>query len=411
MNLSLILFLIGILGFVLNRKNIILMLISIEIMLLAITFLILVSSLSFDDILGQTYAIYIIAIAGAESAIGLGILVAFYRLTPQPSIHSSFSIKKVHYSLIKHNPLKYSIRHYSMQTGKAFILHPLFVSGFTDAEGSFVVTILKKAGYKTGWAIQARFQIKLHETDRALLVLIQKFFGNIGNISPVNTRSSVEFRVNILGDLLNVIIPHFEKYNLITNKHSDFVIFKEIVLLMTKNLHKDFMGLQLILNNRASLNWGLTDSLKVAFPLTIPVARLPVKDKLEMLSADWLTGFCTGESNFFIVISGGYAWLRFSVAQDVRDILLLALAPTYVLHMQYSRSRLGSKAENIVRHFNCGYVNKYNNRKVCEFVVEFLLKINDIILNIIPAKLPSTPLVGVRGAFFDKYPIQGDASR
>jgi len=80
MNLSLILFFIGILGFVLNRKNIILMLISIEIMLLAITFLILISSLSFDDILGQTYAIYIIAIAGAESAIGLGILVAFYRL-------------------------------------------------------------------------------------------------------------------------------------------------------------------------------------------------------------------------------------------------------------------------------------------------------------------------------------------
>ena len=49
-------------------------------MLLSITFLILVSSLIFDDILGQIYAIYIISIAGAESAIGLGILVAFYRL-------------------------------------------------------------------------------------------------------------------------------------------------------------------------------------------------------------------------------------------------------------------------------------------------------------------------------------------
>jgi len=80
MNLSLILFLIGILGFVLNRKNIILMLISLEIMLLAITFLILVNSISLDDILGQTYAIYIIAIAGAESAIGLAILVSYYRL-------------------------------------------------------------------------------------------------------------------------------------------------------------------------------------------------------------------------------------------------------------------------------------------------------------------------------------------
>lgn len=80
MNLSLILFLIGVLGFVLNRKNIILMLISIEIMLLAITFLILITSLTYDDILGQTFAIYIITVAGAESAIGLGILVAYYRL-------------------------------------------------------------------------------------------------------------------------------------------------------------------------------------------------------------------------------------------------------------------------------------------------------------------------------------------
>lgn len=80
MNLSLVLFIIGIIGFVLNRKNIILMLISIEIMLLAVTLLILVSSFTFDDVLGQIYAIYIIAIAGAESAIGLAILVAFYRL-------------------------------------------------------------------------------------------------------------------------------------------------------------------------------------------------------------------------------------------------------------------------------------------------------------------------------------------
>ena len=86
MNLSLIIFIVGILGFVLNRKNIILMIISIEIMLLAITFLILISSVSFDDILGQTYGIYIIAIAGAESAIGLGILVAFYRLRGSISI-------------------------------------------------------------------------------------------------------------------------------------------------------------------------------------------------------------------------------------------------------------------------------------------------------------------------------------
>ena len=69
MNLSLILFTIGILGFVLNRKNILLMIFSLEILLLSITILVLVSSMNFDDILGQTYAIYIIVLAAAESAI------------------------------------------------------------------------------------------------------------------------------------------------------------------------------------------------------------------------------------------------------------------------------------------------------------------------------------------------------
>ncbi|CAO1639672.1 unnamed protein product (mitochondrion) [Sympodiomycopsis kandeliae] len=80
MNLRIILFLIAILGFLVNRKNIILMLISIELMLLSVTLLMLCSSYNFHDILGQVYSIYIIAIAGAESAIGLGILVCYYRL-------------------------------------------------------------------------------------------------------------------------------------------------------------------------------------------------------------------------------------------------------------------------------------------------------------------------------------------
>nr|AUN28126.1 NADH dehydrogenase subunit 4L [Malassezia obtusa] len=89
MNLSITLFIIGILGFVLNRKNILVMIFSIEIMLLSITILVLVSSANFDDILGQTYAIYIILLAAAESAIGLGILVAYYRLRGSISLSDS----------------------------------------------------------------------------------------------------------------------------------------------------------------------------------------------------------------------------------------------------------------------------------------------------------------------------------
>jgi len=86
MLIALSLFLISILAFVFNRKNIILMLISIEIMLLSVTFIILTNSLLFEDIFGQVFAIYIIVVAAAESAIGLGILVSFYRLRGNISI-------------------------------------------------------------------------------------------------------------------------------------------------------------------------------------------------------------------------------------------------------------------------------------------------------------------------------------
>ena len=88
MNLALLLFLIGIIGFILNRKNIILLIISIEIMLLAVTLLILIGSFTFDDNIGQTFSIYIISIAGAEAVIGLSIVVAYYRLRGNISLRN-----------------------------------------------------------------------------------------------------------------------------------------------------------------------------------------------------------------------------------------------------------------------------------------------------------------------------------
>lgn len=56
------------------------MLMCIEIMLLSITLLIVVSSQAMDDLIGQCFSLYIIAIAGAESAIGLGIIISYHRL-------------------------------------------------------------------------------------------------------------------------------------------------------------------------------------------------------------------------------------------------------------------------------------------------------------------------------------------
>ena len=72
--------LIGILGIVLNRKNILITLISIELTLLAINLSFVIFSIYLDDITGYVFVLFILTIAATESAVGLSILTIFYRL-------------------------------------------------------------------------------------------------------------------------------------------------------------------------------------------------------------------------------------------------------------------------------------------------------------------------------------------
>ena len=74
-----ILFTLGILGIFLNRKNIIIILMSIELILLSVNINLVAFSVFMNDIVGQVYALIVLTVAAAEAAIGLAILVVFYR--------------------------------------------------------------------------------------------------------------------------------------------------------------------------------------------------------------------------------------------------------------------------------------------------------------------------------------------
>ena len=80
LNVTITLFLLGIWGIVLNRKNIIILLMSIELMLLSINLNFITFSVFLDDLMGQVFALFVLTVAAAESAIGLAILVAYYRV-------------------------------------------------------------------------------------------------------------------------------------------------------------------------------------------------------------------------------------------------------------------------------------------------------------------------------------------
>lgn len=189
---------------------------------------------------------------------------------------------------------------------------------------------------------------------------IQYFFGGIGYVSKVNNISTVEFIVSTLKDIVDVILPYFDNYPLITKKHSDYLLFKQIVLLKEHNILE---GIQKIVNIRASLNTGLSKDLKEGFPLTIPVTLKNQENlfKNNNLHPELVAGFYTGESNLFIAVqkfktkSGLSTSLRFSIAQHSRDLLLL---------------------ENFVNFFEGGFVISYKKRSLCEFII---IKIDHIV--------------------------------
>lgn len=77
---SFILFTIGVFGFIFNRKNILLLLLALEIMLLSVNFNFVFFSVYIDDIFGQIFTLIVLVVAAAESSLGLAILISYYRI-------------------------------------------------------------------------------------------------------------------------------------------------------------------------------------------------------------------------------------------------------------------------------------------------------------------------------------------
>ena len=79
LTLAAVLFALGIFGIFLNRKNVIIILMSIELMLLAVNINLVAFSVDLGDLVGQIFAMFVLTVAAAEAAVGLAILVVFFR--------------------------------------------------------------------------------------------------------------------------------------------------------------------------------------------------------------------------------------------------------------------------------------------------------------------------------------------
>lgn len=216
-------------------------------------------------------------------------------------------------------------RHFTLPA--SIPLDPWFISGFADAEGSFMILVQPT---KTGrWKVKAIFAITLHVKDIALLNRLIDTLG-VGKIWKTGP-SKVIYRVESFKDL-DIIIAHFDQFPLITAKILDYFIFKECFGLMKQGAHLTQDGLLKILGLKSSLNRGLPENLSEAFPDITPVPKPDFIFK-GIPHPMWVAGFTSGDGSFFVRIRkrklSTLVEVGFSIGQLLRELQVInAIAAT-----------------------------------------------------------------------------------
>ena len=101
-------------------------------------------------------------------------------------------------------------------------LHPWFVTGLADSEGTFTILIDPNLNRTIGWRIQAKFQIGLHKRDFPLLLQLQQFLGGIGSIYINPILNKVNFSIDSKKDLTYLFGASFRKIPVVNSKSCRF---------------------------------------------------------------------------------------------------------------------------------------------------------------------------------------------
>ena len=138
-------------------------------------------------------------------------------------------------------------------------MNPWFLTGFSDGEASFILYIQKTNNTKIGWASWVAFEINLNGKDLSVLKSIKSYLG-IGGINQKSDGTCVYY-IRQFQDI-SILIDHFDKYPLITQKFADYLLFKFAFEIIKKREHLTLEGLHKLLAIRDAMNKGLPESLE-----------------------------------------------------------------------------------------------------------------------------------------------------
>ncbi len=130
---------------------------------------------------------------------------------------------------------------------------PEYITGYVDGEGCFTVTFNMKPKALLGWELRPSFSVSQNEDRRQVLDIMKMYFG-CGYIRRDYSDKTVKFEVRDHSDLMRKVIPHFQKYPLLSAKQKDFELFQRICGLVEVKSHLQKDGFIQILNLAYQMN-------------------------------------------------------------------------------------------------------------------------------------------------------------
>ncbi len=139
--------------------------------------------------------------------------------------------------------------------GSRTMLDPWFVSGLTEGEGCFCISFAVRPKMRLGLEVRPSFALSLNERDRELLKDLQTYFG-CGWIRQSKTDRTFKYEVRSVGDNLEHIIPHFERFPLKGSKAKAFAAFAQVCRMIQQGDHLTRCGLLGIVSIAYEMNLG-----------------------------------------------------------------------------------------------------------------------------------------------------------
>jgi hypothetical protein len=224
-----------------------------------------------------------------------------------------------------------------------------FLTGFIDAwlglsslrpnaESCFRICITKKSKSTLGWSVRARFLIHLDQKDFSLLREIKTHFG-VGHIH-ISPNNDATFEVSRLFDLLNVIIPFFDKYPLQSVKAmDDYILWKKCIELIVIKADLRMEGLDEIRRIKESINKGLPAELSKVYFNVKQTDRLAYKAGDILIDPFWISGYTEGDRSFIAIINTNDKQVRtfYQVGLNEREIFLSMKIQSFFGNVGYIR--------------------------------------------------------------------------